>query len=93
MKTARIPGRELSRFDEEILQKLGPKADQMRTVRRERIIVGIRNHRNEIYRVIGIPDQAVFLDAITHLNSLSLIDQLGSANEPKQGYHAIFAVR
>ena len=93
MKTALIPAKELSKLDGEILQKLKAQTIAMSAVRKEHMIVGIRNEQREIYRVIGITGLGVFLDAIEQLTSLNLIDELAAATGPHQGYDAIFSAR
>lgn len=91
MKTTLIQGKEVSKFDGEILQKLKTHTGDMNAVKKERMIVGIRNEQREIYRVIGITGLNVFLDAIGDLNSLDLIDELEAETHPKHGYDAIFS--
>lgn len=90
MKTALIQAKEVSQFDGEILQKLKTNTVDISAVKKERMIVGIRNEQREIYRVIGITGLDVFLDAIGDLGSLNLVDELEAETNPKHGCDAIF---
>lgn len=90
MKTALIPATKIGNLDERILQKLKAKTAEMHAIKKERMIVGIRNEYHQIYRVIGITGLEDFLYVISELSSWNLIDELEDATGPKDGYDAIF---
>ncbi|MEB0012593.1 hypothetical protein QN379_18200 [Glaciimonas sp. Gout2] len=93
MKTTLIATQQIGKFDAEILNKLKPHSLEISAVRKERMIIGIRNEQGEIYRVIGVTGLTLFMDAIYQLVELNMIDELEALDHPQDGYDAIFSAR
>ncbi|AIY43013.1 hypothetical protein LT85_3855 [Collimonas arenae] len=93
MKTALIPAIEIGTTDERVMQRLEAETASMSAVKKERMIVGICNEKNVIYRVVGITGLTEFLDAIDQLVNLDFVDELEGQSNPKNGYDAIFRKR
>ena len=85
-----INGTTASDFDEEVLEKIKLHVGTLQHVRDERMQVGIRNEKGEIYRAIGITGMNEFLGVIQHLTDIGLVDELRNATGARQGYDAIF---
>ena len=84
---------EIAEFDTAILNKLHPQIADMRAVRKERMIIGFRNEQCDIYRLIGVSDVGLFLNAINKMAGLNLIDELEFLNYAKDGCDVIFSAR
>jgi hypothetical protein len=90
METALYSAIAPSKFDVDLVKSLNTKVIDMRAVRKERMIIGIRNEQRQIYRVIGITGLGDFMNTIVKLRELDLVDELEHATDPVDGYDAIF---
>lgn len=91
MVTTLFAGTIAADFDSEITVKFSLCPGTIRDVRDERMQIGIRNEKGEIYRVIGITGLGEFLEMVGHLNAIGLVDELNSATRAQQGFDAIFS--
>jgi hypothetical protein len=82
---------DIAEFDSEIAEKFGLTAGSMEDVRAERMQVGLRNSKGEIYRAIGITGLTEFLGLVRHLEDIGLVDELAAATSARGGYDAIFS--
>jgi hypothetical protein len=83
--------KDVAEFDHEIIERFDMHGGSMEDVRAERMQIGIRNSKGEIYRSIGITGMNEFLSLIQHLIDIGLVDELASATNARGGYDAIFS--
>ncbi|MDL2355314.1 MAG: hypothetical protein QFF03_08660 [Pseudomonadota bacterium] len=90
MKTALLDGKTPANFDKHIIGNLlldvAPEAD----VRREKMLIGVRNEAGDIYRLIGATKVNSFNNAVEELEDLGLVDELKDVAGPQDGCDAIF---
>lgn len=90
MKTTVFANKDVAQFDSQITDQLPLISGTEKSVREERMQIGIRNENGDIYRAIGITGMGNFLEAINKLVEIGLIDELQFENGMRQGYDAIF---
>ena len=86
-----VEQKEIAEFDSEITSKFDMPVGSLENVRAERMQVGIRNSKGEIYRAIGITGLGEFLSLVQHLAGIGLVDELAAATKARGGYDAIFS--
>lgn len=90
MKTALLDGKTPATYDKHIIGNLlldvAPEAD----VRREKMLIGVRNEAGDIYRLIGATKVNSFNNAVEELEDLGLVDELKDVAGPQDGCDAIF---
>lgn len=91
MKTAIIPGKKPAHFDKHIIGNLLLDIVPVDEVRKENMLIGVRNEDGDIYRLIGAPKLNNFMNAVEELFDLGLEDELENTEEPKDGCDAIFS--
>ncbi|WP_323144912.1 hypothetical protein [Massilia phyllosphaerae] len=91
MITNLVEQKEIAEFDSEITNKFDMPVSSMEDIRAERMQVGIRNSKGEIYRAIGITGLGEFLSLVQHLADIGLVDELAAATKARGGYDAIFS--
>ncbi|WP_211452143.1 hypothetical protein [Collimonas antrihumi] len=92
MKTALIGDKDIPEFDHDIMTNLLIKTVELNVVRQEQILLGIRNAKQEIYRVIGASSSKQFINASEELEDLGLSNELDEVDRAKNGYDAIFGL-
>lgn len=92
MKTALVGDKDIPEFDHDIMTNLLIKTVELNVVRQEQILLGIRNAKQEIYRVIGASSSKQFINASEELEDLGLTNELDEADRAKNGYDAIFGL-
>ncbi|SDY60498.1 hypothetical protein SAMN04515620_12330 [Collimonas sp. OK607] len=92
MKTALVGDKDIPEFDHDIMTNLLIKTVELNVVRQEQILLGIRNAKQEIYRVIGASSSKQFINASEELEDLGLSNELDEADRAKNGYDAIFGL-
>ena len=91
MKTTLLEGKTPSKFDKHIIGNLLLNAANEEEVRKEKMLIGVRNEAGDIYRLIGATKVNSFMNAVEELFDLGLVDELQNTEEPKEGYDAIFS--
>ena len=91
MKTSLIAGRDIPKFDKDIVGNILLNTAAEDVVRQELLIIGIRNDSGEIYRIIGATKSNSYMNAVEELFELELINEIGDEDGPKEGCDAIFA--
>jgi hypothetical protein len=86
-----LEGKVAADFDSEITDQFVFRPGSLRDVRDERMQVGVRNERGEIYRAIGITGMNEFLGIVQHLIDIGLVDELQTSTSARHGYDAIFS--
>jgi hypothetical protein len=86
VKTVLIKGIKPSKFDELLLTALELRQSDRTAVWNERIRIGIRNERGEIYRAIGLTGVIMLSDAISQLRGLGYLDAVAIGDEAEQGF-------
>lgn len=87
-----IVGKEVAQFDSQITGKLSLDAGTEKAIRMERMQIGVRNEKGDIYRAIGVTGMGDFLDTINHLVDVGLVDELQHVHSARHGYDAIFSI-
>ncbi|MYN00524.1 hypothetical protein GTP41_00270 [Pseudoduganella sp. DS3] len=90
MKTALLEGVTPAEFDKQITGNLLLESTTVDTVRKEKLLIGIRNEDGEIYRLIGATKHNSFTNAVEELEDLELVDELGDVEGTVEGCDAIF---
>ena len=91
MKTTLLEGKTPAKFDKHIIGNLLLNVATPEEVRKEKMLIGVRNEAGEIYRLIGATKVNSFMNAVEELFDLGLVDELQNTEEPKDGYDAIFS--
>jgi len=90
LKTALLEGVTPAEFDKQITGNLLLESSTADTVRKEKLLIGIRNEDGEIYRLIGATKHNSFTNAVEELEDLELVDELGDVEGTVEGCDAIF---
>lgn len=90
MKTSQLDGIKAPGFDRQIIGNLLLNVDTPDAVRKEKMIIGVRNEAGDIYRLIGATKLNSYMNAIEELADLGLVDELQDTDGPQDGYDAIF---
>lgn len=90
LKTALLEGVTPAEFDKQITGNLLLESTTAETVRKEKLLIGIRNEDGEIYRLIGATKHNSFTNAVEELEDLELVDELGDVEGTVEGCDAIF---
>ncbi|KQV90558.1 hypothetical protein ASD15_00220 [Massilia sp. Root351] len=91
MKTSLLEGKKPAKFDKHIIGNLLLNVDTPDEVRKEKLIIGVRNEDGEIYRLIGATKHNSFMNAIEELFDLGLVDELQDSEGTSEGCDAIFS--
>ena len=91
MKTALLEGKKPAHFDKHIIGNLLLNVATPDEVRREDMLIGVRNEDGEIYRLIGATKLNSFMNAVEELFDLGLVDELEDTEEIREGCDAIFS--
>ena len=91
MKTALIDGKQIAKFDKNIIGNLLLNDSTPDNVREEKMIVGIRNEAGEIYRIIGATKLNSYMNAVEELFDLGLTDELQFVDGTQSGCDSIFS--
>lgn len=90
MKTSLLEGKKPAKFDKHIIGNLLLNVDTPDEVRKEKLLIGVRNEDGEIYRLIGATKHNSFTNAVEELEDLELVDELGDVEGTVEGCDAIF---
>jgi hypothetical protein len=91
LKTSLIAGKDIPKFDKDIVGNILLNTASEPVVREELLIIGIRNDAGEIYRIIGATKSNSYMNAVEELFDLGLINEVEDDDPPKEGCDAIFA--
>lgn len=91
MKTALIDGKQIAKFDKNIIGNLLLNHATPDQVREEKMIIGIRNEAGEIYRIIGATKLNSYMNAVEELFDLGLTDELQDIDGTRFGCDSIFS--
>ncbi|AVR99022.1 hypothetical protein [Pseudoduganella armeniaca] len=90
MKTTLIDGVTPAKFDKQITGNLLLETTTTDEVRKEKLLIGVRNEDGEIYRLIGATKHNSFTNAVEELEDLELVDELSDVEGTQEGCDAIF---
>lgn len=90
LKTTLIDGVTPAQFDKQITGNLLVEATTEDEVRKEKLLIGVRNEDGDIYRLIGATKHNSFTNAVEELEDLELVDELADAEGTEEGCDAIF---
>ena len=90
LKTTLLDGIKPAKFDKQITDNLLLENTSADLVRKEKLLIGIRNEDGEIYRLIGATKHNSFTNAVEELEDLELVDELGDVEGTVEGCDAIF---
>ncbi|SEO36777.1 hypothetical protein SAMN05428959_10744 [Duganella sp. CF517] len=91
MKTTLLEGKKPAKFDKHIIGNLLLNVDTPDEVRKEKLLIGVRNEDGEIYRLIGATKHNSFMNAVEELFDLGLTDELQDSDDIVDGCDAIFS--
>ncbi|MEO7031497.1 MAG: hypothetical protein ABI351_07275 [Herbaspirillum sp.] len=92
MKTALIDGVKAAQIDITIIGNLLLDHTTAGEVRKETLIIGIRNEAGDIYRIIGADKLGSYMNAVEELADLEMVDELQNATSAVDGYDSIFVL-
>lgn len=90
MKTVLLEGKKPANYDKTIIANILLEQASEAEVRKEKMIIGLRNEDGEIYRLIGATKPNSFMNAVEELDDMGLEDELEDSDGPQDGYDAIF---
>ncbi|SFG40440.1 hypothetical protein SAMN05518865_111243 [Duganella sp. CF458] len=90
LKTTLLDGIKPAKFDKQITGNLLLESTSADLVRKEKLLIGIRNEDGDIYRLIGATKHNSFTNAVEELEDLELVDELGDVEGTVEGCDAIF---
>jgi len=91
LKTTLLEGVKPAKFDKQITTNLLLETTTVDAVRKEKLLIGIRNEDGDIYRLIGATKHNSFTNAVEELEDLELVDELGDVEGTVEGCDAIFS--
>lgn len=91
LKTTLLEGIKPAKFDKQIAVNLLLETTTVDAVRKEKLLIGVRNEDGEIYRLIGATKHNSFTNAVEELEDLELVDELGDVEGTVEGCDAIFS--
>jgi hypothetical protein len=90
LKTVLLQGKKPANYDKTIIANILLEQASEAEVRKEKMIIGLRNEDGEIYRLIGATKPNSFMNAVEELDDMGLEDELEDSDGPQDGYDAIF---
>ena len=90
LKTTLIDGIPPAKFDKQITGNLLLEHASDDVVRKEKLLIGVRNEEGDIYRLIGATKHNSFTNAVEELEDLELVDELAAMEGTHEGCDAIF---
>lgn len=90
LKTTLIDGVTPAKFDKQITGNLLLETTTSDEVRKEKLLIGVRNEEGDIYRLIGATKHNSFTNAVEELEDLELVDELSDVEGTQEGCDAIF---
>jgi hypothetical protein len=90
LKTSLLPGKQPAKFDKDITGNLLLEEASPDEVRKEKMVIGLRNRDGEIYRLIGATKANSFMNAVEELEDLELVNELRDTEGTLEGCDAIF---
>ena len=91
MKTSLLDGKKPAKFDKHIIGNLLLTVAGPDEVRKEKMLIGVRNEAGEIYRLIGATKINSFMNAVEELIDLGLVNELEDIEGSQDGCDAIFS--
>jgi hypothetical protein len=91
LKTTLLDGVKPAKFDKQITGNLLLEHTTVDAVRKEKLLIGVRNEDGEIYRLIGATKHNSFTNAVEELVDLELVDELADEEGTSEGCDAIFS--
>jgi hypothetical protein len=91
LKTTLLDGATPAKFDKQITVNLLLENASLDEVRKEKLLIGVRNEDGDIYRLIGATKHNSFTNAVEELDDLGLVDELEETEGTQEGCDAIFS--
>lgn len=91
MKTSLLEGKSPAKFDKHIIGNLLLTVASPDEVRKEKMLIGVRNEDGDIYRLIGATKINSFMNAVEELDDLGLVNELQDTEGTQEGCDAIFS--
>jgi hypothetical protein len=91
LKTSLLDGLTPAKFDKHIIGNLLLNVDTPDEVRKEKMLIGVRNEAGDIYRLIGATKINSFMNAVEELIDLGLVNELEDTEGTQDGCDAIFS--
>jgi hypothetical protein len=90
LKTSLLDGKTPAKFDKHIIGNLLLDLATPDEVRKEKMLIGVRNEDGDIYRLIGATKINSFMNAVEELDDLGLVNELQDTEGTQEGCDAIF---
>jgi phosphotransferase system IIB component len=91
LTTALVDNTDIASYNDQLMTNLLVKVQDITAVKKEKMLIGLRNSQGDIYRIIGTSGQQSFNNAIEELIDMEMTNELENAKGPKDGFLAIFS--
>lgn len=91
LTTALVDNTDIAPYNDQLMTNLLVKTKDITAVKKEKLLIGLRNSQGDIYRIIGASGQQSFNNAIEELVDMEMTNELEDADTPQDGFMAIFS--
>lgn len=91
LTTALVDNTDIASYNDQLMTNLLVQVKDISAVKKEKMLIGLRNSNGEIYRIIGTSGQQSFNNAVEELIDMEMTNELENAKAPQDGFLAIFS--
>ena len=91
MNTTLIEGKSPAQYDATVLNTISPIPNVPHHEAATRFLIGVRNERGDVYRVIKVFGMKEFSDLIEKFRKLGFNDEFAETYGDKEGYDAVIS--
>lgn len=91
LTTALVDNTDIASYNDQLMTNLLVQVKDISAVKKEKMLIGLRNSNGEIYRIIGTSGQQSFNNAVEELIDMEMTNELENAKTPQDGFLAIFS--
>ncbi len=91
LTTALVDNTDIASYNDQLMTNLLVKVKDISAVKKEKMLIGLRNSQGDIYRIIGTSGMQHYNNAVEELIDMEMTNELADAKEPKDGFLAIFS--
>jgi hypothetical protein len=91
LTTALVENTEIASYNDQLMTNLLVQIKDIDVVKKEKLLIGLRNNKGEIFRIIGTSGMQHYNNAIEELIDMEMTNELENASGPQDGFMAIFS--
>lgn len=91
LTTALVDNTDIASYNDELMTNLLVSVKDIAAVKKEKMLIGLRNSKGDIYRIIGTSGMQSFNNAMEELIDMEMTNELEDTKGPKDGFLAIFS--